>query len=103
MSVGLHLTLATPTALLVDENGVVSVRAEDESGSFGILPGHAEWATFLKGLAIVVVDESHVYRGVFGSHVAQVLRRLRRLLAHHGNERCVFVLSSATTISATKP
>jgi DEAD/DEAH box helicase domain-containing protein len=65
--------------------------------SAGILPWHAEWATFLKGLSLVVVDESHVYRGVFGSHVAQVIRRLRRLLAHYGNETCTFVLSSATT------
>ncbi|MCW2922973.1 MAG: hypothetical protein JWM98_377 [Thermoleophilia bacterium] len=65
--------------------------------SAGILPSHAEWSTFLRGLALVVVDESHVYRGVFGSHVAQVLRRLRRLLAHYGNDTCTFVLSSATT------
>jgi DEAD/DEAH box helicase domain-containing protein len=65
--------------------------------SAGILPGHAEWSTFLRGLSIVVVDEAHVYRGVFGSHVAQVLRRLRRLLAHYGNTSCTFVLSSATT------
>jgi DEAD/DEAH box helicase domain-containing protein len=65
--------------------------------SAGILPLHEEWSTFLKGLAIVVVDESHVYRGVFGSHVAQVLRRLRRVLAHHGNTTARFVLSSATT------
>ncbi len=64
--------------------------------SAGILPAHEQWATLLRGLAIVVLDESHVYRGVFGSHVAQTLRRLRRLLAHYGNERCTFVLSSAT-------
>jgi DEAD/DEAH box helicase domain-containing protein len=65
--------------------------------SAGILPAHEEWAVFLRGLALVVIDESHVYRGVFGSHVAQVLRRLRRLLARHGNTSCRFVLSSATT------
>ena len=64
--------------------------------SAGILPSHAEWSTFLRGLAVVVLDESHVYRGVFGSHVAQVLRRLRRILAHYGNHHCTFVLSSAT-------
>ncbi|MCW2956852.1 MAG: box helicase, partial [Thermoleophilia bacterium] len=64
--------------------------------SAGILPAHVEWATFLKGLAIVVIDESHVYRGVFGSHVAQVIRRLRRILAAYGNEHVVFCLSSAT-------
>lgn len=65
--------------------------------SAGILPRHEEWATLLRGLALVVLDESHVYRGVFGSHVAQVVRRLRRVLAHHGNTSCRFVLSSATT------
>ncbi|MBC7461279.1 MAG: DEAD/DEAH box helicase [Thermoleophilia bacterium] len=64
--------------------------------SAGILPNHAEWATFLRGLAIVVIDESHVYRGIFGSHVAQVIRRLRRLLAIHGNTHATFCLSSAT-------
>ena len=64
--------------------------------SAGILPNHAEWSTFLRGLAIVVIDESHVYRGVFGSHVAQVIRRLRRVLACHGNTTAVFCLSSAT-------
>lgn len=45
----------------------------------GILPGHERWRLFLKHLRYVVVDESHTYRGVFGSHVAHVLRRLRRL------------------------
>ena len=44
----------------------------------GILPGHAQWSGFLRRLAYVVVDECHTYRGVFGSHVAHVLRRLRR-------------------------
>ncbi|HEX7745801.1 MAG TPA: DEAD/DEAH box helicase, partial [Micromonosporaceae bacterium] len=43
-----------------------------------ILPGHARWSGFLRRLAFVVVDECHAYRGVFGSHVAHVLRRLRR-------------------------
>ena len=48
---------------------------------FGILPGHRGWATFLRRLRFVVIDECHAYRGVFGSHVAHVLRRLRRLAA----------------------
>jgi DEAD/DEAH box helicase domain-containing protein len=61
----------------------------------GILPGHARWATFLRALRFVVVDECHTYRGVFGSHVAQVLRRLRRLCAHY-NSAPVFLLASAT-------
>ncbi|MEZ0069582.1 DEAD/DEAH box helicase domain-containing protein [Streptacidiphilus sp. MAP12-20] len=61
----------------------------------GILPGHARWASFLRALRFVVIDECHSYRGVFGSHVAQVLRRLRRLCARYGANP-VFLLASAT-------
>ncbi|MFJ3882988.1 DEAD/DEAH box helicase [Streptomyces sp. NPDC090077] len=61
----------------------------------GILPSHPRWSSFLKALRYVVVDECHSYRGVFGSHVAQVLRRLRRLCARYGSEP-VFLLASAT-------
>jgi len=50
----------------------------------GILPHHASWAPFFAGLRHVVVDELHNYRGVFGSHVANVIRRLRRVAAFHG-------------------
>ncbi|ASW53250.1 DEAD/DEAH box helicase [Plantactinospora sp. KBS50] len=50
----------------------------------GILPGHARWSSFLRRLAFVIVDECHAYRGVFGSHVAHVLRRLRRQAARYG-------------------
>jgi DEAD/DEAH box helicase domain-containing protein len=60
-----------------------------------ILPGHARWADFLLRLSLVVVDEAHVARGVFGSHVAMIIRRLRRLAAHYGGQP-QFVLSSAT-------
>lgn len=60
-----------------------------------ILPAHARWARVLGGLSHVVVDECHHYRGVFGAHVAHVLRRLRRVCAHYGAEP-TFVLSSAT-------
>jgi len=61
----------------------------------GILPAHDRWADFLLRLSLVVVDEAHVCRGVFGSHVAMVLRRLRRLVAHYGGEPR-FALASAT-------
>ena len=61
----------------------------------GILPAHTDWARFLRGLSCVVIDESHVYRGIFGSHVAQVLRRLLRICAHYGAHPVV-VASSAT-------
>ncbi len=52
----------------------------------GILPYHTRWARFFANLRFVVVDEVHSYRGVFGSHVANVLRRLNRLCAHYGSE-----------------
>src|SRR3954468_3485005 len=61
----------------------------------GILPNHPAWGDFFKNLAIVVVDEAHVYRGVFGSHVANVLRRLRRVCEIHGTAPR-FLLASAT-------
>ncbi|MFI6345261.1 DEAD/DEAH box helicase [Streptomyces sp. NPDC050560] len=61
----------------------------------GILPSHPRWSSFLRALRYVVVDECHIYRGVFGSHVAQVLRRLRRLCARYGSSP-VFLLASAT-------
>ncbi|MEU6866311.1 DEAD/DEAH box helicase [Streptomyces sp. NPDC046876] len=61
----------------------------------GILPAHPRWSSFLRALRYVVIDECHTYRGVFGSHVAQVLRRLRRLCARYGSEP-VFLLASAT-------
>ncbi len=61
----------------------------------GILANHARWADFLHRLELVVVDELHVLRGVFGTHVAQVLRRLRRLAARYGSSPR-FVFTSAT-------
>jgi DEAD/DEAH box helicase domain-containing protein len=61
----------------------------------GVLPHHKQWGDVLANLAWIVVDEAHVYRGVFGSHVANVLRRLRRLARAYGTEPR-FVLTSAT-------
>ena len=61
----------------------------------GILPNHRAWGDFFSNLAVVVVDEAHVYRGVFGSHVANVLRRLRRIANAYGTDPR-FLLASAT-------
>ena len=61
----------------------------------GVLPNHDRWGDVLANLRYVVVDEAHVYRGVFGSHVANVLRRLQRLARIYGSEP-QFLLASAT-------
>lgn len=59
------------------------------------LPWHHKWKRFFKNLRYVVLDESHVYRGVFGSNMAMLIRRLRRIAHHYGSEP-QFILSSAT-------
>jgi len=61
----------------------------------GILPYHSRWSRFFARLRYVVIDEMHTYRGIFGSNVANVLRRLKRVLAHYGNDPTL-VLCSAT-------
>lgn len=61
-----------------------------------ILPQEDKWRTFLQNLRYVVVDELHVYNGLFGSHVAFIMRRLRRICAAVGNRRVKFVSCSAT-------
>lgn len=61
----------------------------------GILPHHTKWAALFENLKYVVIDELHYYTGVFGSHVANVLRRLKRVCAFYGT-RPVFIMSSAT-------
>ena len=61
----------------------------------GILPHHPRWAKLFENLKFVVIDELHAYRGVFGSHLTNVLRRLRRICQHYGSNP-VFICSSAT-------
>ena len=61
----------------------------------GILPHHTKWARFFEKLRYIVIDELHTYRGVFGSHLANVLRRLQRIAAFYGSKP-QFVCCSAT-------
>jgi len=61
----------------------------------GVLPSHPRWASFFQDLRYVVVDELHQYRGIFGSNVAMVMRRLARVCAHYGS-RPQFICASAT-------
>jgi DEAD/DEAH box helicase domain-containing protein len=61
----------------------------------GILPHHPRWAKLFENLRYVVIDELHAYRGVFGSHLTNVLRRLRRICHHYGSDP-TFICSSAT-------
>lgn len=78
----------------------------------GILPYHAKWHEFLANLEYLVIDEMHTYRGIFGSHVAGVLRRLLRMCDHYGRRRPKVICCSATIanplelatrLTATKP
>ncbi|MCL2834565.1 MAG: DEAD/DEAH box helicase [Treponema sp.] len=61
----------------------------------GILPNHPKWIRFFSGLKYIVIDEAHAYRGVLGSHVADVIRRLKRIAAFYGSKP-LFILCSAT-------
>ncbi|MBW2398858.1 MAG: DEAD/DEAH box helicase [Deltaproteobacteria bacterium] len=87
----------TPTAMrkkLRDDPPNVLITTPDMLHA-GILPHHATWKHFFQGLSLVVVDELHSYRGIFGAHVAQVLRRLDRVARFHGAAPQV-VAASAT-------
>jgi len=86
----------TPTSLRASarETGQIIISNPDMFHS-GILPNHPKWIKLLKNLRYVVVDEVHTYRGVFGSHVANVLRRLRRVAAFYGANP-QFIACSAT-------
>ena len=102
-----ELDLPIPPAVCLDgDTGYEERRWIREHGAFvlsnpdmlhySVLPDHRRWASFLRRLTYVVIDECHGYRGVFGAHVASVIRRLRRLCAHYGADP-VFALASATT------
>src|ERR687898_1527477 len=86
----------TPQAIRADVRRRANVvLTNPDMLNVGVLPNHEAWANFLRNLRIVSVDEAHVLRGVFGSHVAAVLRRLRRVARVHGGDPR-FVLTSGT-------
>ena len=98
---GLNLKIATydgdtPESLRVSarDTGRIIISNPDMLHT-GILPNHPKWIKFFSNLKFVVVDEAHAYRGVFGSHVANVIRRLRRVAAFYGAAP-QFILCSAT-------
>jgi DEAD/DEAH box helicase domain-containing protein len=86
----------TPSSLRIaaKDGGRIVISNPDMLHS-GILPNHPRWITFVSNLRYVVIDEMHAYRGVFGSHVANLIRRLSRVAAFYGN-RPSFILASAT-------
>ncbi len=86
----------TPTAIrsVVRSAGQVAITNPDMLHS-AILPHHTKWFKLFENLQFVVIDELHTYRGLFGSHVANVIRRLRRVCRHYGADP-VFICASAT-------
>jgi len=60
-----------------------------------ILPYHYQWQSFYRNLRYCIVDEAHTYRGIFGSNVAQLMRRLRRICAYHGSDPQFFLASAS--------
>jgi DEAD/DEAH box helicase domain-containing protein len=98
---GLNLKIATydgdtPESLRVSarDTGRIIISNPDMLHA-GILPNHPKWIKFFSNLKYIVIDEAHAYRGVFGSHVANVIRRLRRVAAFYG-AKPQFILCSAT-------
>ena len=87
---------STPEERLYVRSNARALLTNPEMLHHGILSNHARWAAFLHDLRVVVVDELHTLRGVFGTHVAQILRRLRRLVLHYGGVEPTFVFTSAT-------
>ncbi|MBN2352731.1 MAG: DEAD/DEAH box helicase [Spirochaetales bacterium] len=86
----------TPSSLRVSlrESGRIVITNPDMLHT-GILPNHTKWIKFLKSLRFVVIDEMHAYRGIFGSHLTNLVRRLKRVTRFYGSEPR-FILCSAT-------
>lgn len=79
----------------IRENTPPVIITNPEMLHLSFLPFHENWAHFFKNLDYVIIDEVHTYRGIFGSHVAWLIRRLKRILQHY-NKKANFILSSAT-------
>jgi DEAD/DEAH box helicase domain-containing protein len=79
----------------VARDGAQIILTNPDMLHLGILPQHRRWTSFFRHLRYVVIDDIHIYRGVFGSNVANILRRLRRICALHGSDP-VFIGTSAT-------
>src|SRR5215207_4123265 len=105
-SLQLLVTNSSPSAAIYDGDTPQSARAAVRRNArivlsnpdmlhTGILPHHTNWSDFFTHLRFVVIDETHTYRGVFGSHVANVLRRLKRVANFYG-AKPQFILASAT-------
>lgn len=98
---------ARPTATLYDGDTPLAERkairtkppqlllTNPEMLHFGILPYHEKWTTFFAGLSWIIVDEAHIYRGIFGSHMAQIFRRLNRIAQRYGS-RPQYIFCTAT-------
>lgn len=84
---------------LIRENGRI-IFTNPDMLHITILPQEEKWGTFFQNLKLVVVDELHVYSGLFGSHVALIMRRLRRICAAYGNRHVRFISCSATIANA---
>ncbi|PYR58984.1 MAG: ATP-dependent helicase, partial [Acidobacteria bacterium] len=78
-----------------DGSSPIGVFTYDGDTPSGILPHHPRWAKLFENLKFVVIDELHAYRGVFGSHLSNILRRLQRVCRHYGSDP-IFICSSAT-------
>ena len=75
--------------------GVQALLTNPDMLHLGIFPNHRLWSSLFRGLRYVVIDEAHVYSGVFGSHMAEIIRRLRRIASRYGASP-QFILCSAT-------
>ncbi|HIQ24734.1 MAG TPA: DEAD/DEAH box helicase [Persephonella sp.] len=70
--------------------------------NIGILPFHYKWASFFEDLEFIVIDEVHTYRGVIGSHIANIIKRLKRIVSYYKSEKPTFITNSATIHNPSK-